>query len=262
MNSAQSASPASQAAGMQNTTALVTGGTGTIGSAICRALAANGAQLVAIHHPGESQQAAEWQQQMAANGFKARIESCDVADFDAVSALVQRLEADGVVTDILVNAAGITRDAPLKRMQVDQWQAVMRVNLDSVFNTCRNVIEGMLARGYGRIVNISSVNGQKGQFGQTNYSAAKAGMHGFTMALAREAASEGVTVNTLSPGYIDSPMIRAVPEPVRDRIEQDIPVKRFGTPEDIARAVVFLTAEQAGFITGSDLSVNGGQHMG
>lgn len=246
----------------QNRVALVTGGTGTIGTAICRALAANGAHIVAVHHPGESAQAAQWQRDMGADGIEARVESCDVADFDAVSQLTRHLEDQGVVMDILVNAAGITRDAPLKRMAVDQWQAVMRVNLDSVFNTCRNVIEGMLARGYGRIVNISSVNGQKGQFGQTNYSAAKAGMHGFTMALAREAASAGVTVNTLSPGYINSPMIRAVPEPVRERIEQDIPVKRFGTPEDIARAVVFLTADEAGFITGSDLSVNGGQHMG
>lgn len=262
MTSPQTGQDTTHARSSHNRVALVTGGTGTIGTAICRTLTDNGMRIVAIHHPGESEQAKQWQRDMAADGMAARIESCDVADFEAVSQMVQRLEGDDIVIDVLVNAAGITRDAPLKRMGVDQWQAVMRVNLDSVFNTCRNVIEGMLSRGYGRIVNISSVNGQKGQFGQTNYSAAKAGMHGFTMALAREAASAGVTVNTLSPGYIDSPMIRAVPQTVRDRIEQDIPVKRFGTPDDIARAVAFLTAEAAGFITGSDLSVNGGQHMG
>lgn len=247
---------------MQNRTALVTGGIGTIGTAICRTLAGSGAALIAVHHPAEQAQAQDWQRRMARDGITARVEACDLADFDAAATLLQRLAADGVRIEILVNAAGITRDAPLKRMEVDQWQAVLRVNLDSVFNVCRNVIEGMIARGYGRIVNIASVNGQKGQFGQTNYCAAKAGMHGFTMALAREVAAAGITVNTISPGYIDSPMIRAVPGPVRERIKKDIPVGRFGQPEDVARAVAFLVADDADFITGSDLSVNGGQHMG
>ncbi len=247
---------------MKGRTALVTGGIGTIGTAICRQLSTAGAAVVAVYHPGERSAALEWQQRMQEEGSPVRIEACDLADFGAARAMMAGLEGDGVAIDILINAAGITQDAPLKRMHVDQWQAVLRVNLDSVFNTARNVVESMLARGYGRIINISSVNGQKGQFSQTNYSAAKAGMHGFTMALAREVASAGITVNTVSPGYIDSPMIRAVPEPVRDKIEADIPVGRFGTPDDIARAVAFLAADDAGFITGADLSVNGGQHMG
>ncbi len=247
---------------MKERTALVSGGTGTIGTAICRRLLTAGAAVVAVHHPSERSAALEWQQRMRNEGWTVGVEACDLADFDAARAMILGLEDDGVAVDVLVNAAGITQDAPLKRMHVDQWQAVLRVNLDSVFNTSRNVVEGMLARGYGRIVNISSVNGQKGQFGQTNYSAAKAGMHGFTMALAREIAPAGITVNTVSPGYIDSPMIHAVPQAVRGKIEADIPVGRFGTPEDIARAVAFLTAEDAGFITGADLSINGGQHMG
>ena len=163
---------------------------------------------------------------------------------------------------MLVNAAGITRDARLVKMSAEQWNAVVHTNLDSVFNVTRAVLPGMLERGYGRVVNISSVNGQRGQFGQANYSAAKAGVHGFTMAVARETARKGVTINTVSPGYIESPLIMAVPEPVRESIRESIPAGRFGQPGEIARAVHFLVDDGAGYITGADLSVNGGYHMG
>jgi len=164
-------------------------------------------------------------------------------------------------SDILVNVAGITRDATLRKMTPEQWQAVIQSNLDSVFNTTRNVIEGMLERGFGRVISISSINGQKGQFGQANYAASKAGIHGFTMSLAQEGARKGVTANTISPGYIDSPMVNAVPEEVRKQIIAQIPVARLGQPEDIARVVVFLAADGAGFITGANIPVNGGQYM-
>jgi acetoacetyl-CoA reductase len=162
---------------------------------------------------------------------------------------------------VLVNAAGITRDAVLTKLEPENWSAVIRTNLDSVYNVTRRVIAGMAERGFGRIVNISSVNGQRGQFGQANYSAAKAGIHGFTMAVAREVARKGVTVNTVSPGYIESPLVLQMPEKVRERIRQQIPVGRFGTPREIARAVLFLVDEASGFITGEDLSINGGFHM-
>jgi acetoacetyl-CoA reductase len=164
--------------------------------------------------------------------------------------------------DVLVNAAGITRDAPLVKMEPDSWSSVLRTNLDSAYNVTRPVVAGMVERGFGRVGNISSVNGQQGQFGQANYSAAKAGLHGFTMAVAREVARKGVTVNTVSPGYIQSPLIMAVPERIREGIKGQIPVGRFGDPSEIARAVMFLVADEAGYITGSDLSVNGGFHMG
>jgi acetoacetyl-CoA reductase len=163
--------------------------------------------------------------------------------------------------DILVNAAGITRDTTLRKMQQSQWDAVMRVNLDGVFNLCRHAIDGMVERGFGRIVNISSVNGQTGQFGQTNYSAAKAGMHGFTMALAREVARKGVTVNSVSPGYCETALVMAMPEDIRARIVEDVPVGRLGQPVEIARTVEFLTADEAGFITGANIPVNGGMFM-
>jgi acetoacetyl-CoA reductase len=162
---------------------------------------------------------------------------------------------------VLVNNAGITRDTTLKRMTPEQWNEVIQTNLNSVFNLSRACLEDMLQKQFGRIINISSINGQKGQFGQTNYCAAKAGMHGFTKALAQEVASKGITVNTISPGYIATDMIMAMPEEIREQIREQIPVKRFGKPEEIARAVAFLAAEEAGFITGSDMSVNGGQYM-
>lgn len=237
--------------------ALVTGGTGAIGSRICAALAHAGAQVIANCAEFDLMAAQEQQARWRAEGLEIALEPFDVASFEESAATISRIGP----LDILVNCAGITRDSPLRRMQPHQWQDVLRVNLDSVFNTSRHVVEGMCGRGWGRIVNISSVNGQKGQFGQTNYSAAKAGVHGFTMALAAETARKGVTVNTVSPGYIDSPMIRAVPEDVRARILEGIPAGRFGQPQDIASAVTFLCAEQAAFITGANLPVNGGQFM-
>jgi len=237
--------------------ALVTGGTGTIGSRICAALARAGARVTANCAEFDLAAAQEQQARWRAEGLEIALELFDVASFEACAAAQARL---GPV-DILVNCAGITRDAPLRRMQPQQWQDVLRVNLDSVFNTSRQLVEGMCERGWGRIVSLSSVNGQKGQFGQANYAAAKAGIHGFTMALAQETARKGVTVNTISPGYIDSPMIRAVPEDIRGRILEGIPAGRFGQPEDIAAAVVFLCSSQAAFITGVNLPVNGGQFI-
>ena len=177
------------------------------------------------------------------------------------ASLITHVERSYGPVDILINAAGITRDTSLRKMDPQQWHELMRVNLDGVFNMCRQVVEGMTARGFGRIVNLSSVNGQTGQFGQTNYSAAKAGVHGFTMAMARETARKGVTVNTVSPGYCDTAMVAAVPNEIRQQIIADIPVGRLGTPADIARAVAFLTADDASYITGANLPVNGGYFM-
>src|SRR5690606_23278181 len=189
-------------------------------------------------------------------------EAQDVTVFDACGACVQAREAAGDGPDSMVNAGGITRDTSLRKMERAQWDAVLSVNLDSVFNLCRHVVDGMCARGFGRIVNISSVNGQTGQFGQTNYSAAKAGMHGFTMALAREVARKGVTANSVSPGYCETAMVMAIPDDIRQGIVDRVPVGRLGRPEEIARTVVFLSDDDAGYITGANIPVNGGLYMG
>jgi acetoacetyl-CoA reductase len=243
--------------------AVVTGGTGAIGTEICKHLAAAGARVVGLCLPGMPDcRLEEWVAERAADGFDMRAMGCDVSSFDDTAATFKAIEEQLGPIDILVNAAGITRDASLRKMTPDMWHAVIRANLDSVFNTTRCVIEGMTDRGFGRIVNISSVNGQKGQFGQANYAASKAGIHGLTMSVAREVARKGVTINTVSPGYIESPMIMAVPEEHRAKIVAEIPVGRFGKPSEIARLVAFLTAEESGFITGADISINGGQHMG
>ncbi|GAC1624089.1 MAG: beta-ketoacyl-ACP reductase [Nevskia sp.] len=241
--------------------ALVTGGTGAIGRRVSAALAQAGAQVVAVCLPSDLAQAESLQQPWRDEGLAIALAAFDVADFEATAGAVETLEAQHGPIDILVNCAGITRDAPLRRMNVQQWQQVMGVNLDSVFNTSRQVVEGMSARGWGRIVNIASVNGQKGQFGQTNYAASKAGVHGFTMALAYEVARKGVTVNTVAPGYVDSPMISAVPEAIRAKILDGIPLGRFGAPDDIAAAVTFLCSAQAEYITGAQIPVNGGLYM-
>jgi acetoacetyl-CoA reductase len=185
----------------------------------------------------------------------------DVADFDQCATSVERIEADLGPVDILVNNAGITRDGTLHRMDFEQWNAVLQTNLSSCYNMCRNVIEGMRERGFGRIVNIGSINGQAGQYGQVNYAAAKSGIHGFTKALALEGAAKGVTVNAIAPGYVDTDMVRAVPQKVLEKIIATIPVGRLGYASDIARAVMFLVADDATFMTGSTLSINGGQHM-
>jgi len=236
--------------------ALVTGGTRGIGEAISVALKEAGC-TVAANYGGNDE---------AANKFKERtgiaVYKWDVASFEACKEGIAKVEAELGPIDILVNNAGITRDITLHRMKPEQWDAVIRTNLDSLFNMCRNVIEGMRERNFGRIVNISSINGQKGQFGQSNYSAAKAGLIGFTKAVAQENAAKGITVNAVAPGYIGTEMVRAVPEEVlKTKILPLIPVGRLGEPEEVARCVVFLASEEAGFITGSTLSANGGQYM-
>jgi acetoacetyl-CoA reductase len=247
---------------MTDRTALVTGGTGAIGQEMCKALHEAGYRVVANCYPGDEENARGWIADCEKDGIKIHLEAFDVADYESAQQGVQRAEKAAGPIDVLVNAAGITRDAPLVRMEPDSWSSVLRTNLDSAYNVTRPVVAGMVERGFGRVVNISSVNGQQGQFGQANYSAAKAGLHGFTMAVAREVARKGVTVNTVSPGYIQSPLIMAVPERIREGIKGQIPVGRFGDPSEIARAVMFLVADEAGYITGSDLSVNGGFHMG
>jgi acetoacetyl-CoA reductase len=241
--------------------AVVTGGIGGIGTEICLRLADIGRRVVAVDLATRGERIEAFREQVAARNGAIRFEPGDVSDFKSCGSLVEHIERNIGPVDILVNAAGITRDTSLRKMDPQHWHDLMRVNLDGVFNMCRHVVEGMTARGFGRIVNLSSVNGQTGQFGQTNYSAAKAGVHGFSMALARETARKGVTVNTVSPGYCDTPMVAAVPQDIRQQIIADIPVGRLGTPSDIARAVVFLTADDASYITGANLPVNGGYFM-
>lgn len=241
--------------------AWVTGGTGGIGSAICRSLAADGYQVIAGYHNPEK--AKKWLETQKADGYdNIALSGIDLTDYDACVAGMKEInEAHGPVS-VLVNCAGITRDGTMKKMTPEQWHEVIDTNLNSVFNTCRSVIEGMLENGYGRIINISSINGRKGQFGQVNYAAAKAGMHGLTMSLAQETATKGITVNTVSPGYIATDMINNIPEKVREAIRETIPVKRYGTPEEIARLVTFLANKESGFITGANIDINGGQFMG
>jgi acetoacetyl-CoA reductase len=236
--------------------AVVTGGTRGIGEAISKALKAAGYDVAATYAGNDE----------AANAFKDEtgigVFKFDVGDFDACAKAVSGIESEVGPVDVLVNNAGITRDAAMHRMDQAQWGEVIRTNLDSVFNMSRAVIDGMRERGFGRIVNISSINGQKGQFGQTNYSAAKAGMIGFTKALAQETAAKGITVNAIAPGYIGTEMVRAVPEDVlNEKILPLIPVGRLGEPEEIGRCVVFLASDDAGFITGSTLTANGGQYI-
>ncbi|RTL94418.1 acetoacetyl-CoA reductase [Ancylobacter aquaticus] len=236
--------------------ALVTGGTRGIGAAICKALKAAGCS-VAANYAGNDAAAAKFTEETGIPTFK-----WDVSDFAACKAGIAEVEAKLGPVDVLVNNAGITRDGMLHKMSPENWHAVLNTNLSSVFNMCRNVIEGMRARNYGRIVNISSINGQKGQMGQTNYSAAKAGEIGFTKALAQEVAGKGITVNAICPGYIATEMVLAVPKEVLEKnIIPQIPVGRLGEAEEIARCVVFLADDAAGFITGSTLAANGGQYL-
>ena len=236
-------------------TAIVTGGTRGIGAAISVALSEEGHKVAATYAGNDE----------AAEAFKTEtgisVYRFDVADFDQCAQSVAKIETDLGPTEILVNNAGITRDGTLHRMDFEQWNAVLQTNLSSCYNMCRNVIDGMRERGFGRIVNIGSVNGQAGQYGQVNYAAAKSGIHGFTKALALEGAAKGITVNAIAPGYVDTDMVRAVPEKVLEKIIATIPVGRLGYASDIARAVQFLVADDATFITGSTLSINGGQHM-
>ena len=239
--------------------ALVTGGIGAIGTDICHALANMGCRLGALGHPSEAPRVAGWRANF--RGQEVAVELCDLGDFETTGAAIRQIEAALGPIDILVNAAGITRDARFAKMTQQQWREVMSSNLDSVFNATRAVFEGMCQRGFGRIVNISSVNGQRGQFGQANYSAAKAGMHGFTMAVAQEGAAKGVTVNTVSPGYIDTALARQIRPDILEKLIAGIPAGRMGQPAEIARAVAFLCADEAGYITGANLAVNGGLYM-
>jgi acetoacetyl-CoA reductase len=236
--------------------ALVSGGLGAIGQATCRALAAQGLVVVACDLETDASRIAAFHATVGSRD--AHVEPCDVADFDQCAALVQRVESNYGPIAVLVNNAGITRDSSLRKMTREQWDAVRAVDLDSVFNLTRPVVGGLCDRGYGRIVNIASIVGQTGAFGQANYAAAKAGVHGFTMALAREVAAKGVTVNTVSPGYVRSAMTEAIPAEVRERILAGVPVGRVGEPEDIARAVAFLCEPAASYLTGVNLPVNGG----
>ena len=242
-------------------TAIVTGGTGAIGSEICRQLAAAGLRVVAIGHPSDADRLPAWREALGALADRIEVELGDLADAASAQATMQAAIARLGGVDVLVNAAGITRDARFSKMSLEQWRAVMSSNLDSVFHCCKAVFEPMCGRQYGRIVNIASVNGQKGQFGQTNYSAAKAGMHGFTMALAQEGARYGVTVNTVSPGYVQTPMTAAIKPEALAAIVGQVPIGRMAEPAEIARAVCFLAAEEAGYITGANLPVNGGLFM-
>jgi acetoacetyl-CoA reductase len=234
---------------------------GGLGEAICIKLAALGYRVVTTHSPGNSK-AAEWLASMKEQGFDFKAYPCDVANYDSAQTCVAMIEKEVGPIDVLVNNAGITRDMTFKKMDKPNWDAVMATNLDSVFNMTKPVCDGMVERGWGRIINISSVNGQKGAFGQTNYSAAKAGMHGFTKALALEVARKGVTVNTISPGYIGTKMVMAIPQEVLDsKIIPQIPMARLGKPEEVAGLVAYLSSEEAAFVTGANISINGGQHM-
>ena len=235
--------------------ALVTGGTRGIGAAISTTLKEAGYR-VAANYVGNDEAAAAFGEQTSIQTYKF-----DVSNFAACQAAVARIEEGLGPVDVVVNNAGITRDSTLHKMSHEFWQQVIDTNLGSCFNVCRCVIDGMRARGFGRIVNIGSINGQAGQYGQVNYAAAKSGIHGFTKALALEGAGKGITVNAIAPGYVDTEMVRAVPPAVLEKIVARIPVGRLGHAEDIARGVVFLVADDADFITGSTLSINGGQHM-
>ena len=241
--------------------ALVTGGMGGLGEAICTKLADQGYRVLVTYSPHRSG-AAEWVAEKAKHGYDFKAYEVDVGDFDACQKMVAKIQSEVGNIDMLINNAGITKDTTFKKMTKVDWDAVVNTNLNSVFNMTKPVVDGMVERGWGRVINISSVNGQKGGFGQTNYSAAKAGMHGFTKALALEVARKGVTVNTVSPGYIGTKMVMAIPKEVLDtKIVPQIPVGRLGKPEEVAGLIVYLASDEAAFITGANISINGGQHM-
>ena len=248
---------------MSEKVALVTGGIGELGRSICERLTQQGCRVAALDIvlTTNGEDGRSWQARLAREGRDIALIAGDVTDFDSCTRAVARAECELGPVDILINCAGITRDASLEKLDKGEWDAVLATNLDSVFNVTKQVIDGMTQRGFGRIVNISSLNGVKGQFGQTNYSAAKAGMHGFTMALAQEVARKGVTVNTVSPGYMNTKMVGAVPREILDRLVEEIPVGRLGDTREIAALVGFLCSDEAAFITGANYSINGGHHM-
>jgi acetoacetyl-CoA reductase len=246
---------------MSKRIALVTGGIGGLGSVICRQLATDGFTVVANYIAQEEEKAQAWLAAEREAGRDMHIAMADVSNFEACTAMIAKIKTEIGAVSVLVNNAGITKDGMFKKMSLENWMDVLNVNLNSVYNVSRPLIDDMLTAGWGRIINMSSVNGQKGQFGQTNYSAAKAGMHGFTKALAQETASKGITVNTISPGYLATEMVMAIKQEVRDQIISTIPVGRLGKPEEIAKLVSYLASEDAAFITGANIAINGGLHM-
>ena len=242
-------------------TVLVTGGMGGLGEAICIKMADQGYRVI-VTHSQKNTKVSSWIAAMKTKGYDFHPAEVDVADYGSCAKMVQQVEKEVGHVDVLVNNAGITRDVTFKKMTKADWDDVIRTNLDSVFNMTKQVMDGMVERGWGRIINISSVNGQKGAFGQTNYSAAKAGMHGFTKALALEVAKKGVTVNTISPGYIGTKMVTAIPEDILNgKIIPQIPVGRLGKPDEIAGLIIYLASDEAAFVTGANIAINGGQHM-
>ena len=241
--------------------ALVTGGMGGLGETIATKMVDAGYRVVVTYSPGNTKHR-EWVAGMKDNGYEITAVQCDVADMDSCARAVAEVQNKVGAVDILVNNAGITRDMTFKKMDKVNWDAVMRTNLDSLFNMSKQVVDGMVERNWGRVINVSSVNGSKGAFGQTNYSAAKAGVHGFTKALALEVARKNVTVNTISPGYIGTKMVTAIPEEILNtKILPQIPVGRLGKPEEVAGLIIYLASEEAAFLTGANIAINGGQHM-
>jgi acetoacetyl-CoA reductase len=241
--------------------AVITGGMGGLGESISTKMHAAGYRVAVTHSPGNTK-VKDWLAAQKVSGREFTAYPVDVSDFDSCKECIGRIATDVGPVDILVNNAGITRDTTFKKMTKNDWDAVIRTNLDSVFNMTKQVLDGMVDRGWGRVINVSSVNGSKGAFGQTNYSAAKAGMHGFTKALALEVARKGVTVNTISPGYIGTKMVTAIPKEVLDsKILPQIPTGRLGKPEEIAGLIIYLCSDEAAFVTGANIAINGGQHM-
>jgi acetoacetyl-CoA reductase len=245
----------------QQQVVLVTGGMGGLGETISAKMCDAGYKVAVTYSPGNTKHA-EWVADMKTKGHDIFAVPCDVADTDSCAKAVALVTSKIGAVDILVNNAGITRDMTFKKMDKVNWDAVMRTNLDSLFNMSKQVVDGMVDKGWGRVINVSSVNGSKGAFGQTNYSAAKAGVHGFTKALALEVARRGVTVNTISPGYIGTKMVTAIPKEVLDtKILPHIPVGRLGKPEEVAGLIIYLASHEAAFVTGANIAINGGQHM-
>jgi acetoacetyl-CoA reductase len=246
---------------MNRRVALITGGMGGLGESISTKMHLAGFRVVVTYSPG-NKGAANWLAERKAQGFDFAAYEADVSSFESCEACVKRVVAEVGPVDVLVNNAGITRDTTFKKMTFADWTAVLKTNLDSVFNMTKPVMDGMVERGWGRVINVSSVNGSKGAFGQTNYAAAKAGMHGFTKSLALEVARKGVTVNTISPGYIGTKMVMAIPKEVLDsKILPQIPLGRLGKPEEVAGLIIYLCSEEAAFVTGANIAINGGQHM-
>jgi acetoacetyl-CoA reductase len=241
--------------------AVVTGGMGGLGETISTKMADAGYRVVVTYSPSNTK-FKSWLEELKSRGYAFSAYPVDVVDYDDCARACQRIQSECGPIDILVNNAGITRDMTFKRMSKTDWDAVMRTNLDSCFNMTKQVMDGMVERTWGRVINVSSVNGQKGAFGQTNYSAAKAGIHGFSKALALEVARKGVTVNTISPGYIGTKMVTAIPKEILDsKILPQIPIGRLGKPDEVAGLIIYLCSEEAAFVTGANISINGGQHM-